>query len=471
MDAVIQEVSQIDNVMSDAFRDILTDFEQWKAQYCEDGTIVMNASSKAAPTTEDKVDKAEQPNDQGDEDEDNNNKENELGNENGNEEDGDDDAEEDGNVELSAEEMKSEQIGQIVDQLESLVQEAIEKHDAETKHPAAYAELLLAYGSALLELVKSSSKDAAGDTMFGPSVPKTIAVGTSEEDAEDGGEEDADAGPVAGASVQEAGPSKPSAGNEEKAKASKVAASNASEQPANPTTQGEAKLDQVPESAVLANPAPVAPVEAEDTNQDLFELAWEQLEAARVIFEKLGDAKLDRLAYTYEALANFSMENDTFVNAARDYEAARGIQEKLQGPESRIVIALLHSKYLASRRDMPEDALSCLQEAVQVWERRLSKWSDRTSPQYLEEASVLKEMKDEVKAFDAMLETMKNEAMAAMMGGGIGTTQIGFGAGSSSDKTTTVIQVQPKKKRVRPEDVVFPAFDTSDTHKKAKSDI
>uniref|UniRef100_A0A7S0ZE46 Tetratricopeptide SHNi-TPR domain-containing protein n=1 Tax=Timspurckia oligopyrenoides TaxID=708627 RepID=A0A7S0ZE46_9RHOD len=339
------------------------------------------------------------------------------------------------------EEKKFQLVSELVDSLEALLQDAQEELGTEQTLSAGFAEMQLTYGKALLELLRNQ-KDAPSqnESMFGPNIPEMVPVGRDDgEDAEDQEQSDAEQDPTEDdSSSVEDGPNVGDSSNEQE----------------KPETEGTCGADG--EHTTPERDSENAPVETTEDEQDLFELTWEQLECARVAFEKLGETKLDRLAEVYEALGDFSIENDAFEQASQEYEAARTLYARLHGADSRIVVGLLHSKYLALRRVMPTQALHALKDAISVFESRILNSSDEKQKE--EESKLVKDMKEEVVAYEKTLEELI-KMNAEKQNADAGTTTVGFGKSlEAGESSASVVQVQPRK-RVRPEDVVFPTFE------------
>lgn len=117
---------------------------------------------------------------------------------------------------------------------------------------------------------------------------------------------------------------------------------------------------------------PVKEVEDEDIGEDEEddeELAWTQLETARVVFEGLvamdgGRERYGcRLGDVHATLGELLLEGDEWEAAGREFGTAAGfLQERLRAE-------VLYKRYVALRKDKPQDALQSLKESVGAFEK------------------------------------------------------------------------------------------------------
>uniref|UniRef100_A0A7S2ZZW3 Tetratricopeptide SHNi-TPR domain-containing protein n=1 Tax=Rhodosorus marinus TaxID=101924 RepID=A0A7S2ZZW3_9RHOD len=181
-----------------------------------------------------------------------------------------------------------------VDLLESALKETSESFPESIKASASYAELLLSYGKALLQTLREQETE---DALLGPEVLKSIEAKDAAEEAND----------------KEAEASKADGEGEDKLEDEEAGEEEAeSEEADGDGEEGEGAEDAQDGDAQVS-----------------FELAWEQLENARVIFDSLSERKDHRLADVLETLGDFSMENDNFELAAKDYQAAIDVRLKV----------------------------------------------------------------------------------------------------------------------------------------------
>lgn len=125
--------------------------------------------------------------------------------------------------------------------------------------------------------------------------------------------------------------------------------------------------------------------EEEDVmEEDDEELAWTQLETARVMFEKC-DGMEDRLGEVHATLGNLLLESDSWEGSAREFGRAA---ELLKG---RARAEVLYKKYLALRRDQPAEALETLRVSITQFESAVDGEEG--------EGCTLKDMRQELQAF------------------------------------------------------------------------
>lgn len=246
-----------------------------------------------------------------------------------------------------------------------------------------FAELLLAYAEALMVFVKNEEGDNA---MLGPQVPKGLPV----RDGIDGG---------VAAAEQEKGDAK----EENKGKAND---DGKSEEENGTKDEGDSKLADEGDVAVN-NAKGGAEVEGDAVDGDKdepgnAELVWEQLEAARMVFEAHRSECPNRLVHVYEKLGDFLMQMDKCNEAAAEYGKAAAVENETVGMESRLLALLCHSQYLALRRDDQVEALKVLKVAIDVFGRHIKKKeNDKGEEAVKDDKDVLKEMEEECKAFEA----------------------------------------------------------------------
>ncbi|CAG8489986.1 2050_t:CDS:2 [Ambispora leptoticha] len=102
---------------------------------------------------------------------------------------------------------------------------------------------------------------------------------------------------------------------------------------------------------------------AEADHSDDLSVAWESLDAARVIYSKIDteEAKA-KLGDVYIALGDISLENETFDQAVNDYREALNIKLKICSEEDPLALELS-----TSEQDL---AVDHIQKAIEVLEKR-----------------------------------------------------------------------------------------------------
>mmetsp|Transcript_3543 Transcript_3543/g.9012 ORF Transcript_3543/g.9012 Transcript_3543/m.9012 type:complete len:663 (-) Transcript_3543:256-2244(-) len=116
--------------------------------------------------------------------------------------------------------------------------------------------------------------------------------------------------------------------------------------------------------------------EEDDSEKTDMELAWENLETAKLIYnnhmEGLSEEQRLSLAEVHERLADLSMEKEDYETCMTDFkQALRMFQELLQPSDRRL--ASLHFKMALALQfmDEPEDGLTHCQEALKLMESKL----------------------------------------------------------------------------------------------------
>lgn len=132
------------------------------------------------------------------------------------------------------------------------------------------------------------------------------------------------------------------------------------------------------------HPPPEEDLEDQDDNE---ELAWTQLEAARVAFDRLvkrGEDKYSgRLGDVHGCLGDLLLEGDAWEAASREYETASELMNGRRKAE------VLYKQYLAMRRDAAAKAVEALRKSVQTFEEVES------------DEETIKELKDELRGYEA----------------------------------------------------------------------
>lgn len=107
-----------------------------------------------------------------------------------------------------------------------------------------------------------------------------------------------------------------------------------------------------------------------DEDEDEDELAWTQLEAARVIFERCvkngqSEKYRSRLGDVHATLGKLLLEADAWEGAAREFADAA----KLLEDTPRYKAEVLYKRYLALRRDAAQEAVAALRDCITAFER------------------------------------------------------------------------------------------------------
>lgn len=163
--------------------------------------------------------------------------------------------------------------------------------------------------------------------------------------------------------------------------------------------------------------AGVEDLEEQDDNE---ELAWTQLEAARVVFDRLvkeGEERYQiRLGDVHGCLGDLLLEGDAWEGAAREYEIAAGLLTRRRKAE------VLYKRYLALRRDDAAKAVESLRESVSAFEEVES------------DEDTVKELREELQGFE-------NAVLPALR-----KLQATKDKDKDNEEDTMVTVVQPRKR-------------------------
>ncbi|EIW66326.1 hypothetical protein TREMEDRAFT_35273, partial [Tremella mesenterica DSM 1558] len=137
--------------------------------------------------------------------------------------------------------------------------------------------------------------------------------------------------------------------------------------------------DQTPVDPIDDDDAPEeeAPQEEGEDLEDDFNAAWDVLDMARTIYEKMvkdsesEDVKLN-LAQCYVALGDVSCETENFVQAVQDYTSALNLQTPLLPPFSRVLASVHYqlSSVLEFVPDRRAEALDHVHSALKGFQAR-----------------------------------------------------------------------------------------------------
>nr|XP_018999443.1 uncharacterized protein I203_08038 [Kwoniella mangroviensis CBS 8507]OCF62904.1 hypothetical protein I203_08038 [Kwoniella mangroviensis CBS 8507] len=160
--------------------------------------------------------------------------------------------------------------------------------------------------------------------------------------------------------------------------------------------------------------------EAEDEPEDDYNAAWEVLDVARTIYQKIVEGKSDgeegvkedklNLADCYLALGDVSCETENFPQAVQDYTSALSIQSTLLPPSSRI-LASTHYQLATVLEFTPNkqtEALSYVEKALDGFKLRLSELKSTADEKVSEEVKKLndKEKEKEIKDVENLIEDL-----------------------------------------------------------------
>jgi hypothetical protein len=197
--------------------------------------------------------------------------------------------------------------------------------------------------------------------------------------------------------------------------------------------------------AQVAGDGAVEPAAA-DSEDDIStaELAWEQLEHARIIIGNLGPGHESRMSAVHEVQGDFLSETDgSDVRAADEYRKAAEAAISADGLASRRVADLYHRRYLSLRKEEPVESIAAMQKAINAFKAFVD-----TGKGDREDAETLELMQQDLSVF--------KESLGSAL-----TTVIGFGnqdgdnpPAGASDEITPVpreiipVNVKPRRRAV-----------------------
>ncbi|GJQ15796.1 hypothetical protein GpartN1_g7587.t1 [Galdieria partita] len=301
----------------------------------------------------------------------------------------------------------SGKFSEAADKIEAALKE-LDDCQEEDKQTWGFAELQLLYGRSLLEIIKCSS--SSNDDIFGPKVPKIVGLPTDSEEAE---EEEDPSETEEGLPKELNHKSTVADVEESKHEENVLVVYSREDSPVEKDTSSDSGL---PEQQLTEMADSEESRQGEEEEQDIRELAWEQLECARVILaSQLPDSKL-RLAVVYEALGDFGMENDNNEQAAQDFKSAVKCYEEAGYSSSRMVGGLYHSIYLALRSVEPDEARKNLKLAADVFKKRIAENKEKVEGQTNDvsevlddEEEILKEIELEIADFECVISNQEKE--------------------------------------------------------------
>jgi hypothetical protein len=110
------------------------------------------------------------------------------------------------------------------------------------------------------------------------------------------------------------------------------------------------------------------PDEEDEEDISTAELAWEQLEHARIIMENLAPGHQSRVSAVHEVQGDFLSETDgSDIRAADEYRKAAEAAIVSEGVASRRVADLYHRRYLALRKDEPVESIAAMEQAIKAF--------------------------------------------------------------------------------------------------------
>lgn len=175
-----------------------------------------------------------------------------------------------------------------------------------------------------------------------------------------------------------------------------------------------AQHEHQPEEAAPSNDAEV---EATD-----LEIAWENLDTARAIWEKDPQQNCDDLASVHVLLGDVALENEAFDNALTDYQHALKYQKMANFPEDDRRTAEVYFKRVMALQflERPEDALVEVESARDILFKKLqnlqASGDDHTS-EIQDVSGILDDLKD--KRVELEAQAKEKSAMADAVRGAL----------------------------------------------------
>nr|XP_019042602.1 hypothetical protein I302_09211 [Kwoniella bestiolae CBS 10118]OCF21532.1 hypothetical protein I302_09211 [Kwoniella bestiolae CBS 10118] len=191
---------------------------------------------------------------------------------------------------------------------------------------------------------------------------------------------------------------------------------------ADPTSDDEEDQDQEAGPSTAATTGASGDGEGEgegdDEPEDDYNAAWEVLDVARTIYQKIVEGKSNdevkedklNLADCYLALGDVSCETENFPQAVQDYSSALSIQSSLL-PSSSRVLASTHYQLATVLEFTPNkrsEALSYVEKALEGFKLRLTELKSSSQEGISEEVKKLgeKEKEKEVKDVENLIEDL-----------------------------------------------------------------
>ena len=206
-----------------------------------------------------------------------------------------------------------------------------------------------------------------------------------------------------------------------------------------------------PDEAVPSNE-----VEAEVEATDL-EIAWENLDTARAIWEKDPQQNCDDLASVHVLLGDVALENEAFDDALKDYQHALKYQTVAKFPDDDRRTAEVYFKRVMALQflERPEDALVEVESARDILCKRLEnlKASEGDHDSEIQDVSgILDDLKDkrveleaQAKEKSAMADAVRGalshfQKAAAVDQGELKTQGVDMGGGSNKSNMTSPVK-------------------------------
>ncbi|XP_066145582.1 protein HGV2 isoform X2 [Euwallacea fornicatus] len=292
-------------------------------------------------------------------------------------------------------------------------------------------EIYLFYGKALLGLSREES-EALGDAL-----PKNEESENEEEEEEEGSE---DAGETKteenNVSSSVSGKGEPENGKEE-TKETENLLSSSSDDPGPSTSKGDG-----------AEPSDDQQ-ESEDVTSDL-QVAWEVLEFAKQIFQKLDEKK--SLAEALIVLGEVSLESENFESAINDIKQGLELQKGLFAKDSRTVAETLYKLGMAySTNSQMDEAIQSFTNSLEYLKNRITTLKEIKPPtqEHDDEIEEIQGLIPEIEDKIADMHVYKDEAIKKVTEAITESTKKQEAASSNSNGNARVSDISHLVKRKR----------------------
>ncbi|CAG9812392.1 unnamed protein product [Phaedon cochleariae] len=235
--------------------------------------------------------------------------------------------------------------------------------------------------------------------------------------------------------------------------------------------EGASSTSKTPKDEASGSDKPEEKPDTEEEPTDL-QVAWEVLELAKKIFQKLGDDGKKNLAETLTVLGEISLESENFESAVNDIKEGLEIQKQLFGPDSRTIAETFYKLGVAYATN------SEIEEAVQSFQGSLDHLRNRIA--HLEKLEDKKdEAEDELKDIQSLIpdieekiadmKSYKAEALKKIVSAVTeGKTSDGASTSSSAVESKPVTNISHLVKRKRKADDITDEKDISEANPNKK---
>jgi HAT1-interacting factor 1 len=154
------------------------------------------------------------------------------------------------------------------------------------------------------------------------------------------------------------------------------------------------------------------------------EIAWENLDAARAIWEKHPEQNCEELAAVHVLLGDVALENEAFENSLIDYQQALDYQKlaRYAGDDRRTAEVYFKCVMALQFLERPEDALVDVQRAQDILEQKLQNLkNDKDSQEIQDVSGILEDLQD--KKTELQAQAQEKKAMSDAVRGALSKIQ------------------------------------------------